>query len=103
MPAEPLGADDFTKLLDAVKAAVAEALETIPALLDGAQARRYVGLSKSGWHRARSAGLLPKPVLVEGSGDRYRRADLDKFVERLKPRRVCRKKEEEEGQDSPQK
>lgn len=82
----PLGRPDFTAILAAVKEAVAS-VSAVPQLLDGVQARRYVGLSKSAWFRAKSAGLLPRAVFVEGAGDRYRRADLDKFVERLKPRR----------------
>lgn len=82
----PAGDIDFAELLDAVRAAVVEAA-AMPRLLDGKAAMRYVGLSKSAWFRAKSAGLIPAPVYVEGSGDRYRRSDLDKFVERLKPRR----------------
>ncbi|VTR94739.1 unnamed protein product [Gemmata massiliana] len=35
-------------------------------------------------------GSLPKAVHVEGSGDRWRRADLDKWIERLKPARKKR-------------
>jgi predicted DNA-binding transcriptional regulator AlpA len=84
--ADALPPDALDRLLAAIKSAVAETIAT-PHLLDGAQARRYVGLSRSGWFRAASAGVLPKPVFIAGSGDRYRRADLDRFVERLRTRR----------------
>lgn len=89
---EPAGREPFAELLAAVRAAIAEELAaaSVPQLLDGVQARKYVGLSRSGWFRALSAGRLPKPVFVEGSGERFRRVDLDKFVERLKPRRKRR-------------
>ena len=84
-PVRALGREDFARLV----AAIAE-MVSVPLLLDGVQARKYLGLSKSGWHRAKSAGLLPDAVHVEGSGDRFRRADLDALVERLKPRRTRR-------------
>jgi hypothetical protein len=82
----PPGGADFAALVDAIRAAIAEAT-AVPQLLDGVQARQYLGLSKSAWFRAKSAGLLPQAVFVEGAGDKYRRSDLDKFIERLKPRR----------------
>lgn len=71
-----------------VKAAVAEAVGTpLPLLLGQPAAMAYVGLSRSSWFRAKSAGQLPRPVYVEGSGERWRRKDLDAWVERLKPHR----------------
>ena len=83
-----LGREDFALLVDAIKAAVAEAIgATVPQLLDQTAAMRYVGLSKSGWFRAKSAGLLPNPVYIDGSGEKWKRRDLDAWVERLKTRR----------------
>jgi predicted DNA-binding transcriptional regulator AlpA len=84
----PLGREDFKALVDAVAQAVSERLsQPHPQLLDGVAARRYLGMSKSGWHRAKSAGLLPAAVFIEGSGSRWRKRDLDSWLERLKSRR----------------
>lgn len=76
--------------LDALADAIAERLAArtrLPALLDQQAAMAFVGLSRSGWFRARSAGSLPKPVFIEGNGDRWRRKDLEEWVDRQKPRR----------------
>lgn len=71
-----------------VKGAIAEAIGApVPLLLDQPAAIAYTGLSRSGWFRLKSADLLPRPVHVEGSGDRWRRKDLDAWAERQKPRR----------------
>jgi predicted DNA-binding transcriptional regulator AlpA len=59
----------------------------VPALLDGVRAARYVGLSKTGWYRAKSVVGFPKPVRVEGSGLRWRRVDLDAWVSGMRPAR----------------
>lgn len=56
-----------------------------PLTFTQAEAARYAGLSRSGWFRLKSAGLLPKPVHVPGVGVRYRRSDLERWAERLKP------------------
>ena len=82
----PIGAADFENFVKRIVDAVAEQVQ-VPALLDAVAARRYCGLSKSGWHRAKSAGLLPKSVYVEGSGDRWRKRDLDHWIERMRSRR----------------
>ena len=71
----------------AIAAAVAEATSILPQLLDQGDAWTYCGLSRSGWFRLKSAGELPAPIHVSGVGLRWRRADLDKWLARLKPRR----------------
>jgi predicted DNA-binding transcriptional regulator AlpA len=68
--------------------AVAVAPQPVPALLNGVQAARYVGLSKTGWHRAKSVVGFPKPVRVSGSGLRWRKADLDEWVAEMRPARL---------------
>jgi predicted DNA-binding transcriptional regulator AlpA len=54
----------------------------------------YVGLSRSAFYRLMSAGEAPRPVPLSGTRLRWRRADLDAWVSRLKPgarrRRACR-------------
>jgi predicted DNA-binding transcriptional regulator AlpA len=60
----------------------------VPALLDGVRAMNYLGLSRSGWFRAKSAVGFPRPVRVEGSGLRWRRSDLDEWVSRMRPART---------------
>ncbi len=91
MPAETsqsLGRTDFLALVDAITAAVAERLDKpMPQTFDQTEAREYVGLSRSGWFRAKSAGLVPKPIFIEGNGERWRRRDLDAWIQRMKPRR----------------
>jgi len=52
----------------------------------------YVGIPRSTWFRLRSAGSLPEPVNVPGSGLFWRRADLDKWVASLKPERRSRRR-----------
>jgi predicted DNA-binding transcriptional regulator AlpA len=87
-PTNIIGRADFTALVEAITAAVAERLDTpLPQLLDQTSARKYLGLSRSGWFRAKSADLLPKPLFIEGSGERWRRKDLDGWLERQRPRR----------------
>jgi predicted DNA-binding transcriptional regulator AlpA len=56
-------------------------------LLSQGEAWRYLGLARSSWYRLRAAGKLPSPVSVYGTGPRWRRADLDAWVARLKPAR----------------
>jgi predicted DNA-binding transcriptional regulator AlpA len=46
---------------------------------------RYLGLSRSAWYRLLSSGQAPPPVPLPGSRPRWRRADLDSWVARLKP------------------
>lgn len=47
----------------------------------------YTGVSRVGWFRAKAAGATPKPVSLPGGGIYYRRADLDKWVDRLQSAR----------------
>ena len=83
-----IGSADFAALVETVKAAITEAVGTpVPQLLDQVAAMNYVGLKRSGWFRLKSAGLLPKPVYLEGSGERFRRADLDRWIAAMKPHR----------------
>jgi predicted DNA-binding transcriptional regulator AlpA len=74
-------------LVAAVVAAVRANVGPLPQLFDQADAMRYVGLPRSTWFRLRSADELPAPVAVPGSGPRWRRADLDKWLAKLKPAR----------------
>lgn len=74
-------------LVAAVVAAIREHLGPLPQLFDQADAMRYVGLPRSTWFRLRSADELPAPVSVPGSGPRWRRADLDTWLKKLKPAR----------------
>jgi predicted DNA-binding transcriptional regulator AlpA len=91
-PTLPLGRGDFERLVKELKSALVEAV-SVPLLLDGTAARKYVGLSKSGWHRAKSAGKLPTSVYVEGSGERWRKKDLDVWIEQQRPRRGKRRRD----------
>jgi predicted DNA-binding transcriptional regulator AlpA len=61
-----------------------------PLLLSQPAAQRYLGISRSAWYRLRAAGKLPAPVSVPGAGTgpMWRRRDLEKFVERLRPARA---------------
>jgi len=63
-----------------------------PLLLSQSEAWTYLGLPRSTWFRLRSAGKLPDPVNVPGSGLFWRRADLDKWVTNLKPERKSRRR-----------
>jgi predicted DNA-binding transcriptional regulator AlpA len=59
----------------------------VPLLFDQQGAWRYCGLSRTGWYRLRSMGKLPAPILIPGVGQRWRRLDLEQWVERLRPSR----------------
>jgi len=74
-------------MIETLKAAIAEAVGPVPQLLDQTAAMGYAGIRRSGWFRLKSAGLLPKPVYLEGSGERWKKKDLDAWVERMRPRR----------------
>ncbi len=85
-----MGEADFRRLVAAVVAdALAAGVQGRPAplLLTTAEAIQFTGVSRAGFFRLRSADKLPKPVAVEGIGVRYRRADLEKWAERLKAER----------------
>ena len=58
-----------------------------PLLLTTRQAWQHLGVSRAAFFRLRSADLIPAPVHVPGSGLRYRRADLERWAEKLKPAR----------------
>ncbi len=74
-------------LIAAVVAALREHVGPLPQLFDQPDAMRYVGLARSTWFRLRSADELPPPVAIPGTGPRWRRADLDKWLAKLKPAR----------------
>jgi len=76
--------------LAALTAAVVDSVKmqlVAPQMLDQCEAHRYCGLSRSTWFKLRSADRLPQPVHVEGSGLRWRKSDLDRWMGTLKPRR----------------
>jgi predicted DNA-binding transcriptional regulator AlpA len=54
-------------------------------LLSQPEAWAFCGLSRSVWFRLKSAGKLPPPVGSATSNPRWRRADLQRWIERLKP------------------
>lgn len=51
-----------------------------PALLDGAAAAAWAGISPKTWRRWQGHGLVPLPVTV-GSRSYWRRMDLERWVE----------------------
>ncbi|NLS97973.1 MAG: helix-turn-helix domain-containing protein [Planctomycetaceae bacterium] len=53
-----------------------------PTLLTPDQAAAYIGMSRRWVYRAASAGEFPRPVKI-GSATRWRRSDLDQWVEGL--------------------
>lgn len=74
-----------TKTLPRPAASAEDRPAVLPLLLTQPQACRYVGLPKSEWYRMKAAGELPDPVFIATSRrPRYRRADLDRWVKKLK-------------------
>lgn len=65
----------------------APAHKPLPLLLTQEEAWSFIGVSRAAFFRLKAAGVLPRPVHVEGVGVRYRRADLESFVQRLRPAR----------------
>ena len=61
------------------------ASKPLPILLSATAAAEFVGLSRSGFYREVSAGTIPRPCETE-SGPRWKRNDLERWAERLKPR-----------------
>jgi predicted DNA-binding transcriptional regulator AlpA len=61
--------------------------EPVPLLLDQERAWQFLGVSRSRWYRLRSMGELPRPVRVPGGGVFWRRADLERYVARMRPER----------------
>jgi hypothetical protein len=93
--------------LNALAAAVAERLAdrlaptaTLPLLLAQRQAREFCGLGRTSWFEARSAGLIPEPVTVNGQ-QLWRRGDLERWAERLRPGRTRRRAAAAEGEAGP--
>lgn len=62
-----------------------------PLLLTGPQAAAYLGVGLTTFERLTAAGELARPVSLPEGGKRWRRADLDRFVGRLKPARRTRR------------
>jgi predicted DNA-binding transcriptional regulator AlpA len=46
---------------------------------------QYLGISRSAYYRLMAAGQAPLPVAIPGSRRCWRRADLDRLVDSLKP------------------
>lgn len=73
------------ELLAALRLAVAEVVgQAKPLLIDQSDVPAFLGVSRSCWFRWRAEGIAPKPVAVSGGGVKFRRADLERFVEKLK-------------------
>jgi predicted DNA-binding transcriptional regulator AlpA len=91
-PATEVASIDAAALVPIIRQAVVEALAqqsatpAAPPLLDQQAAWKHLGLSRSAWFRAKSAGKLPRPVTLNGLVY-LRRADLDAMVGRLRPAR----------------
>jgi predicted DNA-binding transcriptional regulator AlpA len=88
-PATP-PADILTEVRDLLRDLRAQANRPAPQTFGQNDAIAYVGLPESTWFRLRSAGEIPEPVEVPGSGPRWRKRDLDKYLDSLKPRRKKR-------------
>lgn len=84
-PSEPIALVE--QLADRIVAALREAASPVPMLLDAEQAAAYAGVSRSGWYRLVAAGVIPQAIRIEGVGPRWRRSDIDRWVERLRPSR----------------
>ena len=80
---------DTTPDVKALVAELAEALRDrpMPLLLTAEQAWSFLGVSRSTFWRLLSAGDLPEAVSVPGSGPRWKRADLERWTDKLKARR----------------
>ncbi len=65
--------------------------ETQKATLPQREAWEYCGVSRSGWFKLRAQGLLPLPIEIPHVGQRWRKADLDKWLASLKPSRKIRR------------
>jgi predicted DNA-binding transcriptional regulator AlpA len=72
--------------------ASAPGIAPLPLLLTQEQAWAFVGLSRSAWYALRAADALPKPIMIPGAGQRWRRKDLEAWVDRLQPTRQRRPK-----------
>lgn len=72
------------RLIEAIRAGT---FTLLPQLLDADQSAVYCGQSRSNFYRLLAAQKIPQPVRVDGTGPRWRRADLDKWIASLKPGR----------------
>jgi hypothetical protein len=70
----------------------ATAAAPTPLLLRQRAAWTYLGVSRTLWFKLKHRPDFPKPVELEGV-QYWRRADLDKFSERLRPARPRRRRE----------
>ncbi len=61
-----------------------------PLLLDQEGAWSLLGLSRTTFFALKSAGKLPAPVELPAGGIMYRRADLERWAEKLKTSRRVR-------------
>ncbi len=79
-----------SEMLATVSQSVREALDP-PLLLGHDDAARLLGVSRSAWYRLAGSVGFPAAVAVPGSAPRWRRADLERWVERLGARRGGRR------------
>lgn len=56
-----------------------------PALLTCSQAAKLLGVSRTAYYHLRAEGKIPKPVALLAGHPRWRRTDLLRFVEKLRP------------------
>jgi len=90
-PAETPTADTppwAAEILDQLAALRKQAAKPAPQMFAQDDAISYVGVSRTTWFRLRSTGDIPDPVNIEGSGQRWRKIDLDRYLDGLKPRRT---------------
>lgn len=84
MPPEPTVADLVAELVAAVRDAGGRPL---PLLLGVGDAAAFLGVSRAAFYRLIAAGELPAALDVPGCGPRWRRADLERWAAKLRPRR----------------
>lgn len=82
---------------DAVPALLADILAELrarnappPLMLAAKDAAELLGIGQTSFYAAVSGGDLPKPCDTPG-GPRWKRSDLERWVERLKPRHRARR------------
>jgi predicted DNA-binding transcriptional regulator AlpA len=74
--------------IDAITQAIRDAAAPTdpPLTMPADDAARLIGISRASLYRGVSSGAIPGPVQTAG-GPRWRRADLVRYVERLRPAR----------------
>jgi predicted DNA-binding transcriptional regulator AlpA len=88
VPSGIIGSGDFRAFVDAVAKAVSEKLSApVPQTFSQAQAIAFTGVSRTAWYRLKAMGKLPAPIRIAGSGGRWRRKDLERWLENLNTRR----------------